>query len=441
MFDNQIKSNLSPVAILATVGKFIVTVLILNASISFADYQEPTTKTNINKQSDLFERSVGDVKVFSDQVEAGKEGAVNSVQGDLPLEVLTGKPKNQVDGASGDLSSIKASDLENRGREEMVKSGVINQIYVDEESPLFQQAKKDAHAIANASGALIGKLTEKLKDIGIDCKTVNGNKEVEPEYYLEIKKEPAKDTIYNQKICQELRNKYDCRDILKLKCEAFSEQAANAKIVNITASGYGRNNGSGGLFSGGGRFVRNPAVNRQQAGLYTNITASVGDREGWRVAPNGPFWSALLDLHIHLEVLEDPKSLHSLSIESLNFAGNAMVSVNGKMLVNHPIGGESLEPTGELQWLGRNQGFERVNLGSGRTFAVWWDQDNSGRHGGPSHYGLRNIDLKPFIKQGSNVIHVRQVSSIFNLLYMQLKISSVACEKWLEEWEELCTLK
>lgn len=438
-------SHKEPIAILATIGRYILTFLILNASSSFADYQEPTTRTNINKQSDLFERSVEDMKAFSGQVEAGKEGAVNSLQGDLPLEVLTGKPKNQVDGVVNDLSSIKASDLENRGRAEMVKSGVINQIYVDEESPLFQQAKKDAHAIANASGALIGKLTEKLKDIGIDCKTVKGNKEVEPEYYLEIKKEPAKDTIYNQKICQELRNQYVCKDILKLKCENFSEQAANAKIINITADGYGRNNGIGDTSvstSIGGRFIRNAAVKWEQAGLYTNITASVGNVMYFGAAQNGPYWAAVLDMHIHLELLEDPKSLHSLSIEPLIFSSNTMLSVNGKLVLNYPMGGDRLEPTGELQLMGsRGEAFERINLGGGRSFVLWWDQDGNGRHGSRGNYPPKNIDLKPFVKQGSNVIHVRQVGHVFNLLDIRMKMSSLACQRAQEEWEEICTLK
>jgi hypothetical protein len=92
------------------------------------------------------------------------------------------------------------------------------ELHVDYTDPLIAGHKKDASRIAEASGELLGKLTELFKEFGIDCKAVKGNKVIEPEYHIEIKKEQIKDTVYTRTMCEEPRNKYNCRDILSMRC-------------------------------------------------------------------------------------------------------------------------------------------------------------------------------------------------------------------------------
>lgn len=77
----------------------------------------------------------------------------------------------------------------------------------------------DAQKIANAQDELIKNLQAVLKDFGVDCKTAKGPKEIEPAYYLQIKKEQTKDTVYNKTLCEELRNKYNCTDTLSMSCK------------------------------------------------------------------------------------------------------------------------------------------------------------------------------------------------------------------------------
>ena len=94
----------------------------------------------------------------------------------------------------------------------------MEELHVDYTNPLNTGHQKDAICIAEASGVLLGKLTELFKEFGIDCRTVKGNKVIEPEYYIEIKKEEVKDTVYTKTMCEEPRNRYKCYDVLTTRC-------------------------------------------------------------------------------------------------------------------------------------------------------------------------------------------------------------------------------
>jgi hypothetical protein len=59
-------------------------------------------------------------------------------------------------------------------------------MFVDYNRPSTMAYKQDAEMIANASGKMMDNLLGQLKDIGVDCKTVKGNKEIEPQYFMEL---------------------------------------------------------------------------------------------------------------------------------------------------------------------------------------------------------------------------------------------------------------
>ena len=77
----------------------------------------------------------------------------------------------------------------------------------------------DAKTISDAQDDLLENLLGNLKDLGLDCKTVKGDKRVEPEYFLQTRTSDHKDTIYNQVLCEELRNSYNCKDTLTTRCK------------------------------------------------------------------------------------------------------------------------------------------------------------------------------------------------------------------------------
>ena len=189
---------------------------LLEAS-AYGAYRDPIAKTNINPKTDLFEKEIEDYGTFEKAMDALKEQAVNGITSSGNLKLISDKTDDEIKAAAGDLSSIRATELQAKGREEVLRTDMM-ELHVDYTDPLIAGHKKDASRIAEASGELLGKLTELFKEFGIDCKAVKGNKVIEPEYYIEIKKEKVKDTVYTKTMCEEPRNKYNCRDILSMRC-------------------------------------------------------------------------------------------------------------------------------------------------------------------------------------------------------------------------------
>jgi hypothetical protein len=197
-----------------------------------ADYIEPTSRTQINQQTDLFEKSVDNLKSFEQQLEEDKAKATSSLDNpSKALDYISDKSQGEIESEANDLSSIGHNDLADKGRAKLVESNLLEEIYLDETKPLYIQYKKDVDAIAEASSKMLGNLLGMLKDLGVDCRTAKGNKVVEPEYFIDLKRTTTKDTVYNKTICEELRNKYNCRDILTMRCS--KKAVGGRKFVKI----------------------------------------------------------------------------------------------------------------------------------------------------------------------------------------------------------------
>lgn len=184
-------------------------------------YKDPTVKTQINEKTDLFDKSIDNWSGFQNELESGK--FVPTKGSELRLDFMDKGGMDAARSEKDSLSSIKASELDDKGRRELAEFrssfGDGGDIYVDHEKPLHKQNWLDAEAIAEGQDELLGKLIGGLKKVGVDCKTVLGPKVVEPEYYLQIKKEQHKDVIYNQTMCEELRGNYNCTDSMSITCE------------------------------------------------------------------------------------------------------------------------------------------------------------------------------------------------------------------------------
>ncbi|MCP5375296.1 MAG: hypothetical protein H6743_04285 [Rickettsiaceae bacterium] len=190
---------------------------LLEAS-AYGAYRDPIAKTNINPKTDLFEKEIEDYGTFEKAMDALKEQAVNGITSSGTLELISDKTDDELKAAAGDLSSIRATELQAKGREEVLRTGIMEELHIDYTNPLNAAHQKDAVSIADASGDLLGKVLVLFKEFGIDCRAAQGNKVIEPEYHIEIKKEQIKDTVYTKTMCEEPRNKYNCRDILSMRC-------------------------------------------------------------------------------------------------------------------------------------------------------------------------------------------------------------------------------
>lgn len=183
-------------------------------------YLDPQVKTNINKVDPLFEENIKDYKTFEREMMEQKK--------EISERVRRGNGTNDIPGSSEaqntarDLSQISANELENRGRAEMAKNRLMDELFVDYSKAGNMQIKKDMEEIAEGTGNLMKVLLSKLKDLGVDCKSVKGNKQVEPEYFIDLKNRQLRDkgeTIYDQYFCEQPRREYNCQDELKLTCK------------------------------------------------------------------------------------------------------------------------------------------------------------------------------------------------------------------------------
>ncbi len=184
----------------------------------YGAYEDPVAKTNINPKTDLFEKEIEDYGTFRDHMGTLREQAVNGIGSPGNLELISDKTDDEIKAAASDLNAIKVSDLQVKGQEEVLRTDMM-ELHVDYTDPLIARHQKDASRIAEASGELLGKLTELFKEFGIDCQTVKGNKVIEPEYLIDVKKEQVKDTVYTKTMCEEPRNRYNCHDVLTTKCK------------------------------------------------------------------------------------------------------------------------------------------------------------------------------------------------------------------------------
>ena len=189
---------------------------LLEAS-AYGAYRDPIAKTNINPKTDLFEKEIEDYGTFRDHMGSLREQAARGIASPGNLELISDKTDDEIKAAASDLNVIKASDLQVKGQEEVLRTDMM-ELHVDYTNPLNAAHQKDAVSIADSSGELLGKVLVLFKEFGIDCRAAQGNQVIEPEYHIEIKKEQIKDTVYTKVMCEEPRNRYNCHDSLTLSC-------------------------------------------------------------------------------------------------------------------------------------------------------------------------------------------------------------------------------
>ena len=103
---------------------------LLEAS-AYGAYRDPIAKTNINPKTDLFEKEIEDYGTFEKAMDALKEQAVNGITSSGTLELISDKTDDEIKAAAGDLSSIRATELQAKGREEVLRTGIMEELHVD----------------------------------------------------------------------------------------------------------------------------------------------------------------------------------------------------------------------------------------------------------------------------------------------------------------------
>jgi len=196
-------------------GSAIIIIILFTDNVAMSGGYE----INKNKVSNLFNKEIQDRQGLEQFLEDSKIEAQKGVEGKAAINVL-GHKEEALEQKAAELNAVNANDLEARGREERVReeNAYFDKLEIDYSNEHILSHKNDIDKIADATNKLTSKLFDGLHNIGIDCKQIKGDKELEPNYSLDIKKEDFKETIYERKVCEVLRNQYNCRDSLTLRC-------------------------------------------------------------------------------------------------------------------------------------------------------------------------------------------------------------------------------
>jgi hypothetical protein len=215
MMITAIKFQAKKCLVLMRLGITLLLIVLLTNGSVYANRHQ----TNKNKVTNFFNEEIEDRQGLEQFLEDSRKEATQGIESKGAIEAL-GAKEHELENKTSELNSISANSLESRGQEERAKeeNAYYDQLEVDYTDPQIIHHKKDIDKIADANEKLMSRLLEGLKEFDIDCKTVKGDEEIEPEYVLEIEKEHFKDTTYNKTLCEELRNKYNCTDELKVKC-------------------------------------------------------------------------------------------------------------------------------------------------------------------------------------------------------------------------------
>ncbi|MDP4709283.1 MAG: hypothetical protein NWS20_04720 [Rickettsiaceae bacterium] len=177
--------------------------------------------TNINEVTDLFERSVPNKDQYISDLEGIRTGGISSIEKGESLQHVQDIEKSESEASR--LSSIRAVDLDEEGRKARQSEDYSfydeGEFEPDLTKPGNKQHKEDVLHIVNATAKLLADLTGKLKELGINCKTVKGPKQKEPIYTIDVRREAQNNTIYDQFFCEEPRSQYRCTDSVTLTCQ------------------------------------------------------------------------------------------------------------------------------------------------------------------------------------------------------------------------------
>jgi hypothetical protein len=341
--------------------------------------------------------------------------------------------------------------LADKGRARLVESNLLEEIYLDETKPLYIQHKKDADAIAEASSNMLGNLLGMLKDLGVDCRTVKGNKVVEPEYFIDLKRTPTKDTVYNKTICEELRNSYNCRDKLTLRCLDFSEKPVKFMINSstipyavtphgdFTSFGFSSTGQFAGTTHSGGGTLKHGAGNKALAAVGLGIKKSSTNHIN----------ASELNFSFTFNIGCPLVTLSRLELVDINFGTFIAIKINENMIYVGPKGGDNLALAGHHEDVKQGKKKYGGKYGKRATHTTYYPKVSTGS-GGEHILGmggiadsssLTRIDLKPYVQEGHNSIEIKVIGIGTPSTNFTLNASERICRNWQENWEETCSIR
>jgi hypothetical protein len=392
--------------------RFASIILIIVVTFSYYGHAKEVLGTNQNVASEFFNETIDNKSELEQSLKHAKEQAEKGINDQEGLKSLN-VTRNEIDNKTIELNSINSYDLGSAGRLERAKeeNHYYELLEVDHSAPGQTRHKQDMGQIANASGNLIAKLTEGLKNIGIDCKKTKGNKEVEAQYGIDTLQEHTSDITYTKVICEQPRNSYDCAQSLKVSCK----QAGDCNSGGISLSS---------VSSGDIKWEYS----------YPNLTIGKLEKQtGW--------WQGRCDTFDRAAYFQirSKEEITEFKLAEVKFADYLWIKVNGHTVYVGPKGGNYIEGF-------FNNNLPIVRNGQGQYGCDLTRECRKTKHSEfcektPSFNFNLSLDLKPYLKEGNNEIWTRVIVGWAGEGWMRIIAKQKCCMSWQEQWGEQCQIK
>ncbi len=365
-------------------------------------YIDPTVKTNVNKVDPFFEEQIENLNNLKEALDGKNAENMEKFENSAGLEEIPGYEHSS--GEVDRLSSISASELESRGREEMAKEPMMSKIFIDHNDPLVQQDKRDIdEIILKEARGLLNNILEELKKHGIDCEAVAGNEIVEPEFQVETATIETQNRVYDKVLCEQLKNQYNCRDVLTVKCSDPS--TVGGAVKNVTGNMVHTISGDGTLIIG---------VNQERY-FYNN-------------------WGSQQDYEFSFDV-ENAAAVASFNLMNVDWADYVLIKLNDNIIFQEPgVRGKiemSTKPE-HYRLSSKGERFYGVDIGVGDYVCV-----NTRTY----HSRAPHSEVKHLLKNGKNTLKIRLAYGNGGKIHVVLKYKEKICNAWQESWSEKCLLK
>ena len=409
--------------------RFVSIVLITNIVFSCYSTAKEEIRTNQNNQTDLFAKEIDNKQELEQSLKHAKEQAGKGIAEQEGLKSLN-VTQDEVNNKTTELNSINAYDLESAGRSQRAKeeNHYYELLEVDHSAPGMIKHKQDMEQIANASGKLIAKLTQGLKEIGVNCKKTKGNKEVEPQYVIDTEQELSSDITYTKVICEQPRNAYDCTQSLNVSCG----QMGDCNSGGISLSG-----------------ISNGDIKWEYS--YPNLT--IGKLENQQ---NWPGYCSTFDRSVNFQI-RNKDEITEFRLVQVGFSDWLWIKINGNTIYVGPKGGNYIEGfiNNGLPTVKNGQGSYDCLKSNAQCYNVWGGgvytkcDDKHARHNMAhlrTEYAQQSsnlnlsTDLKPYLKTGLNEIWMRVVVGRTGFGWMKIIAKQKCCHQWQDKWSEQCQI-
>lgn len=367
---------------------FFIFTLFISNSISQAK------NANQNEVTDFFEKNIEDPKQYLQNLESIKSKNIEDIKHGANISNSSEKENKQ---EITRLNSIKASELERAGN--IARNSTEYDFYkkgfeVDSQKVGNIQHKKDIEKISNATGKLLKHLTEQLTKLGINCRS-NLGKELSKTH---DQRGENNSVSYESVVCEELKNTYQCREYLEVKC-------IDRELQDLTAQYFSSD-----------LPVRDNNIDKTVIIGWDNQKQILGGR--------GKIFDYIVNFNIH-----DISQLIELKLLNVGFDDHLLLSINNKQIFMGPRFGNKIEIISDHI--------------SGKYHNI--SIDNSNRfypiEGNKWHFKAVNLDIKKYLNAQSNQMNIRLGVGGYGGIKLMLKGKISKCIKWQEGWEEICTLK